>query len=133
MRDDYDSFKAKAEIAVVTQGTPAENAELAARHGAQFRYLSDPEHRAYRAYGLGRGGFAQVMSPAILFKATLSALRGNVGRRVGDVFQMPGTFVIDREGIVRFCHRNSNASDNPPNAAVLTVLQAFSLDFRHRV
>ena len=123
MRDDHARFESRgAEVAVVTQGSPAQNAELATRYGAEFRFLSDPEHRAYRAYGLGRGTLAQVMSPAILLKATLSALRGNVGRRVGDVFQMPGTFVIDRQGVVRFCHRNRDAADNPANDAVLAAL-----------
>ena len=57
-------------------------------------------------------------------KALVSSMRGNVGRQVGDVFQMPGTFIIDRAGTIVYCHRNADASDNPANAEVLTALEA---------
>lgn len=123
MREDYPKFRGRgAELAVVTQGNSEQTNELCRRYQAQFQCLSDPEHKAYRAYGLGRGSFAQVMSPRILLKAAASALGGNIGRQVGDVFQMPGTFVIDRNGIIRFCHRNRDTADNPPNDAVLAAL-----------
>jgi peroxiredoxin len=123
LREDHSKFQDKgAQIAVVTQGSPEQSAELCRRHNAEFQCLSDPQRECYRAYGLARGSFAQVMSPRILLKATVSALQGNVGRQVGDVFQMPGTFVIDRGGIIRYCHRNRDAADNPPNQAVLAAL-----------
>lgn len=123
MRDDYSKFQGKgAEIAVITQGKPRETAGLCRSHEVQFQCLSDPERDAYRAYGLERGSFAQVMSPRILLKGTLSAIRGNWGRQVGDVFQMPGTFVIDRNGVIRYCHRNRDAADNPSNDEVLAAI-----------
>jgi peroxiredoxin len=123
LREDHSRFRDKgAQIAIVTQGSPEQTAELSARYGAEFLCLSDPSREGYRAYGLARGSFAQVMSPRILLKAAASALQGNVGRQVGDVFQMPGTFVIDRAGIIRYCHRNRDSADNPPNEAVLAAL-----------
>jgi peroxiredoxin len=123
LREDYSKFRDKgAEVAVVTQGNPEQTASLCGRYGCEFPCLSNPECKAYRAYGLERGSYGQVMSPMILLKATLSALRGNIGRQVGDVFQMPGTFVIDREGVVRFAHYNRDSADNPSTASVLAAV-----------
>ncbi len=33
--------------------------------------------------------------------------------------QMPGTFVVDRTGVVRLAHRNRHVADNPPNRLLL--------------
>jgi peroxiredoxin len=125
LRDDYDKFEVKGlGVAVVTQGNPAETAELRRRHDAPLCFLADPDRRAYRAYGLELGSVAQVMGPRVILKATLAALRGNLGgRAVGNVFQMPGTFVIDRGGLIRFCHRNRDSADNPPNRVLLTLAE----------
>ena len=40
-----------------------------------------------------------------------------------DVMQMPGTFVIDTSGIIRYAHRNRDVTDNPSNDAVLAALR----------
>jgi peroxiredoxin len=125
LRDDYDKFEDKGlGVAVVTQGNPAQTAELRRRYDAPLRFLADPDRKAYRAYGLERGSVVQVMGPRVMLKAAMAALGGNVGgRMVGDVFQMPGTFVIDREGALRFCHRNRDAADNPPNQTLLALAE----------
>ena len=35
---------------------------------------------------------------------------------------MPGTFVIDTEGVVRMAHRNRHIADTPTNHQILQVL-----------
>ncbi len=107
---------------MVTMGTPAEAAELCRRYRCSFPCLSDPEAEAYRAFGLERGGVTQVITPRIIFRAAVSAFRGNYGGTMGDIFQMGGTFVIDREGVVRYRYRNRDAADNAPVAEVLAAL-----------
>ncbi len=65
--------------------------------------FSDPEQRAYRAFGLQRGNVSQVMGPRIWwrgFKATILARHG-FGKPAGDVFQLPGTFLISDGQIMR--------------------------------
>jgi peroxiredoxin len=71
---------------------------------------------------LERGGFAEVMGPAVLMKAALSAARGNFGPPGGDVFQMPGTFVIDADGVIRLAYRSRDASDLPPTETIFAAL-----------
>ncbi len=122
MRDDYPKFKARGlEIAVVTQGPPERAAELKRRHSLPFRCFADPKLAAYRAFGLARGTLAQIANPLLLARMTFSALRGNFGAPGGDVFQMPGTFVIGIDGTMKLCHRSRDAADYPTTAALLAV------------
>jgi peroxiredoxin len=123
LREAYSKFQAGgADVAIVTMGPPEQAAELSRRYQCAFPCLSDPQAEAYRAFGLGRGGIAEVMAPRIIFKAAVAALKGNYGGPMGDVFQMGGTFVIDREGVVRYCYRNRDAADNAPIEEVLAAL-----------
>ncbi len=86
---------------------------------------SDPSRELYRAYGLGRGGFAKVwLSRATVLFYLRSALRGRVPHRPqADTLQLGGDFVIDRAGVVRFAHRSTEPADRPPPTAIVAVLQ----------
>ena len=46
------------------------------------------------------------------------------GASVGDVRQLPGTFVIDRAGLVRFAHRPANQADRPSHDQIVAVLKS---------
>ena len=51
-------FEARgARVAAVGQGTGAEAAAAARRHGITFPVLGDPGHQSYRTLGLGRTGW----------------------------------------------------------------------------
>jgi peroxiredoxin len=87
--------------------------------------LGDPEREAYRAVGLGRGGLSEIASPKVAIGALRAARQGAVvgGPEGGDVRQMPGTFVVDSDGKVRFAHYNRDQSDNPDVADVIAAVQ----------
>jgi peroxiredoxin len=123
LRDVYQAFQGKgAAVAAVTQGTPEQTARLCERHSIPFRCLADPFRDAYRAFGLTRGGLVEVMAPQVLIKAALSAARGNFGPPGGDVFQMPGTFVIGTDGIIWLAYRSRDASDLLPMDTIFAAL-----------
>ena len=61
----------------------------------------------------------------------LPFLRANIRRETlqrglqgGSFFQMPGTFVIDTEGVVQMADRNRHVADTPENEMILRVLEA---------
>lgn len=123
MRDDYPKFQKNGlAVAVVTQGPPERAAELQRRHQAPFPCLADPKLEAYRAYGLEKGTLAQIANPILLMRAAMAALRGNVGAPGGDVFQMPGTFVIGVDGVLKLCHRSRDSADYPSTDALLAAM-----------
>jgi hypothetical protein len=54
------------------------------------------------------------------------------GMKGGAFLQMPGTFVIDTDGIVRMAHRNRHIADTPPNTRILEVLGSLRERARQR-
>ena len=128
MRDDRERFaESGATISLIALG-PHTRAQLFCdeRH-IPFECLSDPSQDAYRAFGLERGNNRQLFGPQLLLKYARALLRRDVevAKLSGDDYrQMPGVFVIDRTGVIRYAHRNRDVADNPPNDELLEALAA---------
>jgi len=88
-----------------------------------FPCLADPERKAYAAYGLGAGTPAQIFGWRVWWRGFHAIRRGYAaGKPIGDVRQMPGIFIVDRTGIIRFIYRYRDIADNPPNELLLEQL-----------
>lgn len=126
LRRAHEKFEAKgARIVAVGQGTPTDRDAFVDAHGPYpFPILCDPTRDTYRSYGLARGNlYNVVMHPNVIAKGAEAVLAGErQGRTIGDGMQLPGTFVISREGIVLFAHAGKQSSDFPSNEAVLAAL-----------
>ncbi len=89
-----------------------------------FLCLSDTERNAYRAYNLSRITATELFAPHVWARGFQAALHGHLASiPKGDPFQMPGVFVVDTAGILRYAYRSRDAADNPPNEPILTVLR----------
>jgi peroxiredoxin len=130
LRDDRERFEeAGAAITLVGLGPHTRAALFCDDKHVPFECLSDPTQEAYRAYGLERGRTSQIFSPRIYLRYARALLTSDVdvAKASGDDWrQMPGTFVIDRGGVVRFAHRNRDVADNPSNDAVLEALASLA-------
>ena len=128
LRDDRERLEeAGAGVTLIGLGPHTRAALFCDERHVPFECLSDPTQEAYRAYGLERGSNLQLFGPQLLLRYARAVLRRDVeaARLSGDDYrQMPGTFVIDRAGIVRYAHRNRDVADNPPNDEILDVLAA---------
>lgn len=112
MRDSWPEFERRsAAVAAVAPGSPSRTTQLCDSHRIPFRCLADPDYEAYRAFGLQRGSIAQIMGPEVMLKTMRSLFRGNFGPPGGDVFQLGGTFVIGKDGLVKLAHVARDASD----------------------
>ena len=126
LRDERERFQdAGAGIVLIGQGSPGDAVAFTQRMRQPFECLVDPDRSAYRAYGLPRARPAQVVGP----RTALPFLRANLNRETlqrglqgGRFMQMPGTFVVDTEGLIRMAHRNRHVADTPPNQRILDVL-----------
>lgn len=68
----------------------------------------------YEAYGIGQGNLLRLMAPDALAAGARAASRGHTqGKATGDAQRLPGTFIIDRDGIVRYTHYGKHAGDQP--------------------
>ena len=111
--------KAGFTLAVVTQGKPAETADFCAQYAPGILCLSDPERRAYRAFGLRRGSAAQTFLSRRVWQANNRAkrVRGwkpELAPQGQDTMQMSGLFIIGNDGRVRLPYYYDNIADHPP-------------------
>lgn len=112
-------------MTLIGLGSPEHASAFCEDRGVRFACVTSPDRSAHRAYGLRRGSFDQVAGPRVW----LPWLRNQIGENhqgrfgQGDTAQLPGTFVVDRTGIVRFAHRGSRSNDVPSNEDVLEAVR----------
>jgi peroxiredoxin len=95
------------------------------QRGVDLDCLGDPERELYEAVGLERGGMKELYSPKVAIRAIGAARKGAVGGKPeGDTKQMPGTFVVGRDGRIVYAHYNADQSDNPKMEEVLEALRS---------
>ncbi|HPH96317.1 MAG TPA: peroxiredoxin-like family protein [Anaerolineaceae bacterium] len=110
--------KAGLAIAVITQGTPAMTAEFAKKYAPGLLCLSDPERKAYEAYGLERGNLFQIfINPKVWAAVARSQKKGyavDPPPAGQDAMQMSGTFIISRAGRIELPYYYDHIADHPP-------------------
>ena len=104
-------------IVVITQGTPESTTLFARQFAPGLLCLSDPERKAYEAYGLERGNLFQTFLNTKVWKAIRSSQKKGYKVEVPpagqDAMQMSGTFIISREGRILLPYYYDNIADHP--------------------
>lgn len=86
--------------------------------------LEDPNRELYRAYGMTRGSWWQIYSPASILDYLRLIFSGRLPGRPGkDWRQLGGDVLIDPEGIVRLHHLSQTPHDRPSIAAILAAVK----------
>jgi len=124
VRRDEPRFQAAGgQVLLVTMGTAEEADRFRRELEAPCDLLADAQQVAYRAYRLPRGTLWQVAGPAVWGPAVKALFRGGSGKAVGDIWQMPGAFVVDRQGKIRFAHYPANQADRVSHEAMIETLK----------
>jgi hypothetical protein len=128
LRNEYSDYvKAGAEVVMIGQGEPERAMIYAEKYSIPCPILSDPDFKAYKAYGLREGGPVEINydAPDELFRCDLQAgidlqnTRRKAGRPLVDnPWQLPGEFVINTAGLIQYAYRYQYC-DNYPNPMVL--------------
>jgi peroxiredoxin len=110
--------KAGLGIAVIMQGTPEATAVFAQKYAPGLLCLSDPERKAYRAYGLERGNLMQTfLNPKVWSAISRSRKKGYAVEPPPagqDAMQMSGTFIISKQGRIELPYYYDHIADHPP-------------------
>jgi peroxiredoxin len=123
VRDEFERFRqAGAQVAVVTMGQPEQTRRFRKYLELPFVLLSDPEQTAYRAYHVRRGGFLSIAGPSMWAAGLRSLLTRGAGPIIGDPYQLPGSFVIDRGGKIVLAHYSRTSADLPSNDELRAAL-----------
>lgn len=78
--------------------------------------FADTTNDAYYAWGLRQGTLTEGLANSInILRASAKAARkGHVqGKSTGDIHMMPGTFIVDTNGIVQYAYYSKYAGDDP--------------------
>lgn len=113
-------------MTLIGLGRPEQAKAFCERHRAPFVCLTSPDRSAHAAFGLRRGGWDDVAGPAVWLPWLRNELTGKRQGRFGqgDPAQLPGTFVVSADGVIRYAHRGRRSSDLAPNEEVLAALRA---------
>ncbi|HEX5322640.1 MAG TPA: peroxiredoxin-like family protein [Capsulimonadaceae bacterium] len=131
LKRDYSRFlEAGGEIVCVGQGSHKVAKALKILLDLPFPILTcGDDLTVFRAWGLERATFGQIFGLSVLIRAIQAMLAGHrQDKVVGDGWQQPGAFVVDRKGVVRFAHRNKSAADHVLNTDLLKVLNTIERD-----
>lgn len=113
-----------ARVAAVTMGGPEEASAFCGPRAPGVLCLADPERHAYRAYGLGMAGAAEVFSPQVIVGGVQAAMEGHSqGATMGEPRQMPGLFVIGKGGALLLAHYSRTVADHGEPAAIRAALE----------
>lgn len=92
---------------------------------AQECLTEDGATTVYGLYGLRDGTIGELLNLNVLVGAMRAVSQGHVGgAATGDPRMMPGTFIVDGHGVIRYAYYSKDAADHPPLEAILTAAQA---------
>lgn len=119
-------FKAAgAEVIVFVESGDASVAEFAHRKEVDFHLVGDAQRKAYKAYGVARGGLMAYVGPGAAKKALAVTLKGHMhGKFEGHELQLPADFVLDEKGTVIFSHLGAHIGDNTAIDTLLSVVKS---------
>jgi hypothetical protein len=94
-------------------GSPEDGAAFFKRWSPTAAAVSDPEQKLYRAFGVERGSFTQLLGPQAIACGIQGLVKGyGVGVPKTDPWLMPGLFHI-RNARVVWMHDFAHAGDHP--------------------
>jgi len=111
--------KAGFTLAIITQGKPTETSAFCTLYAPGILCLSDPDRRAYQAFGLGRGSLTQTVLSQRVWQANERVKKGKgwkpeLAPQGQDTMQMSGLFIIGSDGRIRLPYYYDNIADHPP-------------------
>lgn len=124
-RRENDFRQLGARVVLVGLGTPEDAAAFKERFDIPFPIIVDPEKELYKAFHLKQASAAAFLSPGMALKGMSTMLRGyGIGMPSGDVRQLPGVFIIDTDGVVRYRFLAEGPADHPEPDLLLEKIRS---------
>lgn len=90
---------------------------MCSNFGPSLTCFASTTNDPYTAWGLRRTNLGEALKHGVkIARASLKATAavGRQGKSTGDIQMMPGTFVVDTQGIIRYAYYSQYAGDDPP-------------------
>lgn len=113
-----------AQVVLVGMGTVEASAAFKEKFDIPFPIIADPNRKLYQAFDLKRMRTFGFFSPTMMIKGVSAITKGHrIGVPQGDIRQLPGVFVIDAQGRIRYAHYADNPADHPDAGTILEALK----------
>lgn len=115
-----------ANVVLIGLGSPGQAKVFCRQQDVPFACLVSPDRAAHRAFGLRRGTANQVAGPRVWLpwlRNVAAGRRQTAWRGQGDIATLPGTYVVDSDGVIRYAYRGQRSSDLAPEFEVLAALE----------
>lgn len=114
----------------IAMGQPRHARRYCGKFAPSITCLTDETTLPYRTYALQQGKLIELMSPAVVSASVRGRARGSsVGKTIGDAKMLPGTVVVDTDGIIRYACHSKHAGDHPDIEELIAT--ANTLSIRH--
>jgi hypothetical protein len=105
------------------QGSPTEGRAFLRRYWPDARAVADAEKRFYVAFGVERGSVLQLFGPGVWAAKRRAEGKGHEnGEREGDIWMMPGAFLVDGASVL-WAHQYRHAADHPDFAQLPALVR----------
>jgi peroxiredoxin len=124
------------QLLAVGLGEPKHAERYCGKLAPHLTCFADTVNDGYYTWGLRQGAIAELRSNAFnILKASAKAMLDGQyqGAATGDTHMLPGTFIIDRTGIVQYAYYSQYAGDDPlievliQQAAALATMPSTSI------
>lgn len=106
------------DVLFFTQASPIEARASLRRYWPGARAISDPEMIFYDGFGVGRASLLQSFGPQVFAAKRRAAAKGyENGERSGDIWRMPGVFVVEGERVL-WSYEPRHPADHPDFASI---------------
>lgn len=125
LRTKADQFQqVGANVVLVGLGTPEETADFRTRFHVPFPMIADPQKKLFTTFQLKQAATGSLFSVGMAVKGLAALANGHgMGIPKGDVRQLPGVFIIDTDGHIRFSHYSKDPADHPDPETLLANLR----------
>lgn len=111
-------------IVFVTLGTPEATEAFRKKMQSPHRFICDPEKKLHALFNLQRGGLAEVLNSHTIVRTIAAMLKGYMqGLPQGDAAQLPGVFLIEKDGRVTWEQRAIDIADTVPPTQIKAKLR----------
>ena len=113
---------AKLQVVSVAMGEPKHAERYCGKLAPSITCLTNETTMPYETYGLQQGKLGELMSPAVVVASVRALARGSSqGEAIGDVKMLPGTFIVDKQGIIQYAYYSKYAGDHPKIADLIVA------------
>jgi len=113
-------------IVVVGMGDAGEAQAIQQQYAPNAICLIDAQRTVYGAYAVGKAGIREMIAPGVI-RAAIDINRSGISAGPtlgGDVLQMPSTFVIGADGLIKLAYYSRSIADHPSDAVLLGAVTA---------